>query len=31
MVERAANLIELAVAAWVIFGARRAHTAQALA
>jgi membrane protease YdiL (CAAX protease family) len=31
MVERAANLIELAVAAWVIAGARRAHTAQALA
>jgi membrane protease YdiL (CAAX protease family) len=31
MVERAANLIELAVAAWVIAGARRAHTAPALA
>jgi hypothetical protein len=31
MVERAANLIELAVAAWVIASARRAQSAPALA
>jgi hypothetical protein len=31
MVERGANLIELAIAAWVIAGARRAQTAPALA
>jgi membrane protease YdiL (CAAX protease family) len=31
MVERAANVIELAIAAWVIVGARRAHMAPALA
>jgi membrane protease YdiL (CAAX protease family) len=31
MMERAANLIELALVAWVIFGARRTHTAAAAA
>jgi membrane protease YdiL (CAAX protease family) len=31
MVERAANVIELAIAAWVIVSARRVHTAPALA
>jgi membrane protease YdiL (CAAX protease family) len=30
MVERAANLIELALAAWVIFGARRTQSAPAV-
>jgi membrane protease YdiL (CAAX protease family) len=31
MVERAANLIELALVAWVIFGARRSASAPAVA
>jgi hypothetical protein len=31
MVERAANVIELALVAWVIFGARRASPAAATA
>jgi membrane protease YdiL (CAAX protease family) len=31
MMERAANLIELALAAWVIFSARRTHTSAATA
>jgi len=31
LVERAANVIELALAAWVVFGARRAASAPAAA